>query len=232
MSTSTRYHPCRSLQEAGIPCVVWFEDALRYHGVPTGIFSLYLLVDDINQAGAVLMQDGWTEVPEPEKSLMHFLLKHPEIRRRRLNPPAALSDEGVQSTVLLPAVDWIQDHPSQELVRAASNNQFYPLLSTLTNGLISKLLDASDDTPLQDYMSVYTLYLYDHVKTLKEPSFANEIVLENRQFHEHALAGFPVGTIPCLRLERQGRDELRRKLNDEMNNDKSTSEKRGEKTGS
>jgi hypothetical protein len=204
-TTDVRHQPCTFLQKAGIPCVIWFEDALQYYGVPTDVFSLYLLVADIDQAGQVFVEHGWIDTPEPPESLIHFLLLHPEIQRRRLNPPVPNLPEPLQmvSTVLLPAGDW--HFPAQELLL----NQFYPSLPTLTNSLISKLLDAPHGSRLQDTMSLYLVYLYGHVQSLKDPLFANKISYENRRFHNDANAGLLVGTLPIIEYERQLRDQLR-----------------------
>ncbi|KAK7060582.1 hypothetical protein VNI00_001348 [Paramarasmius palmivorus] len=43
----TRLTPARALVQAGIPCVVWAEDALSFvHFVPTGLFTFQILVPD------------------------------------------------------------------------------------------------------------------------------------------------------------------------------------------
>lgn len=211
MAIGTRLHPCLLLQKAGIPCVIWFEDALAFYGVPTGVFSLYLLVSDHEQAGQILAQHGWTDASEPPESLTHFLLWHPEIPRRRLNPPplkaASPSLFPLVSTVLLPAADW--NFPASELVWAAADNRFYPSLSTLIDCLISKLLDAPHRSRLQDTMAMYLMYLYDHVESLKHRSFIEKISYENRRLHSDAVAGLPVGTLPMIEHERQVRDQLR-----------------------
>src|SRR4051812_8728567 len=57
---NARFQPCYSLLEAGIPCVVWCEDAVGYYGVPTVVFDLYVLVSDIDEAAKVLIQEGWS----------------------------------------------------------------------------------------------------------------------------------------------------------------------------
>ena len=111
------------------------------------------------------------------------------------------------STVFLPAADW--PFSVQELVWAASLNQFYPSLPTLINSLISKLLDAPHDSRLQSTMGLYLMYLYGNVESLKERSFLNKISWENRQFHKDAIASLPVCTLPMIEYERQAREQLR-----------------------
>ncbi|RMZ85248.1 hypothetical protein DV738_g316, partial [Chaetothyriales sp. CBS 135597] len=205
-------------EKAGIPCTVWFEDALAHHGVPTDVFSLYILVADIEQAREAMLDSGWTDATEPRETLIHFLLWHPEIPRRRLNPPppppSSLSPPSspppdpnlATATVFLPAADWY--FPTSELAWSTSENDFYPSLPTLINSLISKLLDAPHDTRLQRTMALYVVYLYGHVKTLKDRNFVKHIKHENRRFHDDALAGYNVGTLPVIAEERRLRDEL------------------------
>ncbi|RMD44137.1 hypothetical protein DV735_g1039, partial [Chaetothyriales sp. CBS 134920] len=148
-------------EKAGIPCTIWFEDALAYHGVPTDVFSLYILVADIEQA----------------------------------------------REAMLDTADWY--FPMSELAWSASENDFYPSLPTLINSLISKLLDAPHDTRLQRTMALYVVYLYGHVKTLKDQNFVKHIKHENRHFHDDALAGYNIGTLPVIAEERRLRDEMR-----------------------
>jgi hypothetical protein len=209
MTIPERHQPCVLLQKAGIPCAVWFEDALAHYGVPTEVFSLYVLVADIDQARQVLVQESWTDACEPPETLTHFLLRHPEVERRRLNPPVSdpATPHQVVSTVFLPAADW--DMSSEELTWASSLNRYYPSLATLTDSLISKLLDAPRDSDLQSWMAVYVLYLYSHVKALKDPSFVDDIRYENRQFHRDAAAGRSIGTLPAIAHQREVRDKLR-----------------------
>ena len=58
----TRYSPCFQLHQKDIACVIWFEDAVKHYGVPTGLFNLYLLVLDIDQAAEFLVQCGWSHL--------------------------------------------------------------------------------------------------------------------------------------------------------------------------
>jgi hypothetical protein len=221
METPARHQPCLLLQEAGVPCVVWFEDALHHYGVPIVVFDLYLLVPDINQAAQVLLHKGWTHATAQPSSDMNFLARHPEIEHRRLNPPGG--DPGGQplpwppplpgelrpspvTTVLLPAADW--KFPAEKLA-AASLNGFSPPLPALTDALIERLLDSPHGSRLQGHVALQICYLYGHVRELRERSVAEELINENRQFHNDALYGMDIGTLPVLAHERQVRDELR-----------------------
>ena len=62
-----RYLPCTLLQNAGIACVVWFEDAIAYYGVPTIVFDLYVLVQDPAAAAELLLRNGWTYAERERK---------------------------------------------------------------------------------------------------------------------------------------------------------------------
>ena len=51
----TRLQPASAISQAGIPCLVWAEDALSFvHFVPTSLFTLQLLVPDEAVEGAAL----------------------------------------------------------------------------------------------------------------------------------------------------------------------------------
>lgn len=70
-----RHLPCAILREKGIPCLVWFEDAIAPYGVPTVVFDLHLLVPDIHEAARALFENGWADAGQL-KSTYHFLTGH------------------------------------------------------------------------------------------------------------------------------------------------------------
>jgi hypothetical protein len=220
MSARPRYEPCLFLQQEGIPCVVWFEDAIGHYGVPTVVFDLYLLVSDIDAAAEVLLNRGWTYAKEQSVNY-HFLRRYPDIRRCRLDPPGIDDTPKTRpwpplppskdpprptTTVLLPASDW--KLPSEKLLLSLTRG-FIPSLPDLTDGLIESLLDSPGYRGLEDHLSVHIAYLYGRVPTLKERSFASELKYENRQFHHDVISGFETGTQRFLDHERQVREELR-----------------------
>lgn len=59
MLAEIRYKPCQVLSDHQVPYVIWFEDALQHYGVPTFVFDLYLLVPDLDEAAALLVEAGW-----------------------------------------------------------------------------------------------------------------------------------------------------------------------------
>ncbi|KAF1814109.1 hypothetical protein P152DRAFT_465070 [Eremomyces bilateralis CBS 781.70] len=82
--TGARYQPCTVLRDHHIPYVIWFEDALLRYGIPTGIFHLYLLVNNLDEAAEVLIQRlGWTLSSAPAR-IGSATVDTPQ---RRLLPP-------------------------------------------------------------------------------------------------------------------------------------------------
>jgi hypothetical protein len=55
-----RYDACTVLYDAGIPCLIWGEDALALYGVPTIILELFLLVHDPERAARSLEAAGYS----------------------------------------------------------------------------------------------------------------------------------------------------------------------------
>ncbi|KAH9973289.1 hypothetical protein BGW80DRAFT_1252232 [Lactifluus volemus] len=189
----------------------------RLHGVSTVVFDLYLLVSDIDAAAEVLLHRGWTYAKEKSADY-HFLPRHPDFRRCRLNPPG--TDDTPKPTsllrridpprstaiVLLPASDW--KLPSDKFLLSRTQG-FIPSLPDSTDGLIESLLDAPGYRGLEDHLSVHLAYLYSHVPAVKERSFASELMHENRQYHHDVISGLETGTRRFLTNERQVREELR-----------------------
>ena len=219
---SKRLNACHLLQRNGIPSVLWFEDAIAYYGVPTAVFDVYLLVDDIDQAAAVLTEGGWGVPPTRGSDPYNFLNKPPLLRCRRFVPPDVVVGNATTSqpsqpvfrnphsptvTVLLPATDW--GFSSEHLLQR-SQNAFIPPLGALVDSLIGVLLDFPDGSSVQRRVSVQVSYLYGHVEQVKEKSFADQLRYEHRQFHFDCLAGMTMGTIPFFVHERAIRDSLRR----------------------
>ncbi|KAI1082145.1 hypothetical protein F5B20DRAFT_23838 [Whalleya microplaca] len=66
-----RLAPCRILLQHSIPTSLWFEDAIGRYGVPTVVFDLHLLVPDIEQASAILRQQGWSPQPPSVYFFLH-----------------------------------------------------------------------------------------------------------------------------------------------------------------
>lgn len=203
-----RYRPCQILTDQQIPYVVWFEDALYYHGVPVVVFDLYLLVQDIDIAAECLVKAGWTidtqrpykignaEVELPQH---HLLLPNSDIK-----------------TVLLPAEDWkfplttaADAAPLEISTKRPSQQVLFPTLPGFLDALIDSWLDYPDeDSTLTGHLDCQILYLYEYVQPLKERSFADHLKYEHRQYHFDTLAGMTAGTLPFRRHQRAIRDAL------------------------
>ncbi len=121
--SNPRHQPCYVLHDHGIPCVVWFEDAIAYYGVPTVVFDLYVLVSDIEIAAQVLIQDGWTLVPQEKGKIGNANVDYAQ---RRLTPPS-------------------QDNHDAEIFKPHPHNSILPPPSTKPPGpTTAVLLPAAD----------------------------------------------------------------------------------------
>lgn len=67
-NSAMRLYPCFLLRDRKIPCCVWLEDAVKYHGANTVLFNLHILVKDLDEAAQVLTEKGWSLVErDPSK---------------------------------------------------------------------------------------------------------------------------------------------------------------------
>ena len=214
----TRYEPFYILRDSNISCVIWCEDAVRYYGVPTVVFSFHILVPDIEKAAKVLIQREW-HLEDGTKT--KFGLSTLRSAHCCLTPPANIAPNkpawspamgpppppskippGPTTTILLPALEWNFTFPS-------NFQGFFPPLPELVDALISKLLDISLTDSVWDQLTVLIAYLYGYVPSLKEKAFAECLKYENRQYHYDSLSGMSTGTLPFIRHERKIRDALR-----------------------
>lgn len=215
-----RHEPCVLLRNRGIPCVVWFEDAVACYGVPTVVFDLFILVSDTEEAARALINEGWANAaPADYLHKYHLLSDHPSISHRCLIPtgiavvdptpgPRLPSKDppGPTATILLPAVDW---NVSVENLRPSSSDSFAPQLAVLVDALIESLLDSPPDSQLRQHLAVHVCYMYGCCKELKREAFAAHLRPENRQFHCDAISKPGLGTVPFITHQRQIRDEIR-----------------------
>ncbi|TVY38393.1 hypothetical protein LSUB1_G006363 [Lachnellula subtilissima] len=214
----TRFQPCYVLRDNDIPCVIWGEDAVGYYGVPTVVFTFYILVPDIDKAANILIQRGW----HLEDNAQSQFGNHPlSSAHRRLMPPIDMTENiriqpsrgpppppsklppGPTMTILLPATEWHFTFPSVL-------EGFFPPLPALLDALIDRLLD---NDPLANenwsHLAILIAYLYSYVPALKEKSFAEYLKYEHRQYHYDSLSGMRTGTLPFVRHQRKVRDALR-----------------------
>lgn len=201
-----RYQPCYILHSVGIPCVVWFEDAVAYYGVPTCVFNLYVLVSDIDVAAGVLTQAGWAVVP-PKRGFTNVF--EGSVQRCLVSPRSTPTKT---TTILLPAEEWNFSINQPETKK--SFTAVIPPLATLLDALIDSLLDRHcDDSRLRMRLACLVCYLYDYVPELRKQEFAESLVYEHRQYHFDVLNGMSHGTLPFLRHQFQVRNALTTKRN-------------------
>ncbi|TVY47753.1 hypothetical protein LOCC1_G002737 [Lachnellula occidentalis] len=217
---ATRFQPCYILRDSKIPCVIWCEDAVGYYGVPTVVFSLYILVPDIDNAANVLIERGWhledraqTKFGNAQLGSAHHRLTPPidETQNRPalspgMEPPPPPSPSKIPveptTTILLPASEWNYTFPS--IIQS-----FFPPLPELVDALIDRLLDDPLTDGMWNRLAVLIAYLYGYVPAVKEKSFADQLKYEHRQYHYDSLSGMASGTLPFIRHERKIRDALR-----------------------
>lgn len=214
----SRLQPCYILRDNNIPCVVWCEDAVGYHGVPTVVFSFYILVLDIDKAAQALIQRGWRLEDSAQSKFGNYPLRSahqrltPPIDDTQMTPvwspgagppppPSELPPPGPTTTILLPASEW-------NFTFKRSNQSFFPPLPELLDALIEKLLNTPLTESIWHHLAVLIAYLYGYAPALREKSFAEHLKYEHRQFHYDYLSGMSTGTLPFIRHERAIRDAL------------------------
>ena len=206
-----RYKVSQVLSNKQVPHAIWFEDALVYYGVPTAVFDLYILVEDIDLASNTLATAGWTfDMQGPHR------IGNAEVDLEVFPQQRLISPDNQTRTVLLPAADWkfplTLDTPLQHPTVKNDPSQRVPLppLPGLLDALIECWLDCpSDDSMLLLGLACQIFYLYTYVPALKEKSFAEKMKYENRQFHLDVLMGMKAGTVRFRNHQRAIRDALR-----------------------
>lgn len=172
-----RYSPAHALHRAGQRCVVFFEDAGAYHGVPTCLFDLYLLVDDIDAAAGVLTGGRW--VPVPSKRRIGNSTVDVDLRRLARRD---VEQQPAQDVVLLSARDWYFD--------LAASNTFPPLVP-LVNALYDTIFHGTWSQ--FRWSSLHLSYLYGHVPGLKDLDVA-QICPAGQGVHLDVLRGIPLSS--------------------------------------
>lgn len=214
----TRFQPCYILSDSNIPCVTWCEDAVGYYGVPTVVFSFYILVPDVDKAAEALIQRGWHLEDSAQTKFGNTLLRS---AHRRLTPPIDVTQNrpawspgmgpppppskippGPTTTIPLPALEWNYTFPS--IIQS-----FFPSSAELLDALIGKLLDNPLTDGIWNQLALLIAYLYGYVSALKEKSFAEYLKCEHRQYHYDSLSRMSTGTLPFIRHEQEIRNTLR-----------------------
>ena len=215
-----RYDACMVLYDAGIPCLIWGEDALALYGVPTIILELFLLVHDPERAARSLEAVGYsrTKVNPRFEHIPQLSIHAP----RLAIPPKGSNIKGGDLTevdesntvgvVLLSAREW-----KYNLCRDVTETQTYMApLAVFLDCLIEVYLDLTTaDLPLRDHLAVWINYLYVYVKELRAPGFEEQLRPENRQLHFDMLSKenedhFYLSATRCQQYHQDVREKIRR----------------------
>lgn len=216
---NSRFSPCRILYEAGVPCVIWGEDALTAYDIPTIVFDLFLLVHDPESAARVLASHGFNRTtPSPRfygiPQMSDNVPRLAQIPASAVHDMADLpkaDDVNAPGVILLPAKDWRYKLP--RTVDEVDN--FIPPLSTLLNTLINVWIDLPDnDILLREHIATHIGYFYLYNQDIRKPDFENELAAENRQVHFELLRGndspyVSLTTKKCQEHHRNIRNQIR-----------------------
>ncbi|KAI9686093.1 MAG: hypothetical protein M1822_004076 [Bathelium mastoideum] len=220
--TAPRYQPCIILRDHQVPYVIWFEDALRCYHVPTGVFELYILVQNLDQASEALLLNGWTLHSSAPAKIGNGTVDAPQ---RRLSPPEPEGGypetkpgdppppprpEPSTVTVLLLADDWHFDLSTESITPMGTQIRV-PRLPALLNSLLEVLMDnALENSLFWSHLAVMVEYLYGYNPAVKNVYFTKQLKYEYRQYHIDALSGtMERGTLPWYRHQKRVRDALR-----------------------
>ncbi|KAK2736782.1 hypothetical protein FQN57_000554 [Myotisia sp. PD_48] len=208
-----RYSACRILRDSGIPCYLWAEDALHYYGVPTAVFDIYIIVDDVKKAVDALSERGWKSPPPDYKPPYadikgeNYYLVEPQCKSvGHFNPVVAL----------MAASDWnirLPDISAQTRCHPQKTAKwpFIPPLHELLDLCIQKWLDTpSTYSPVCDRIGCFIGYLYGNIPILKLREFAAYMKVENRQYHFDVIAGVSYTRVPFRAHSQKVRDSIRR----------------------
>jgi hypothetical protein len=145
------------LQKHNIPICIWGEDALRFYGVPTVVFELYVLVLDSSliEASTILSKSPfYRHVPFDEKSMEIHPFRQVFLKYWSHRFLGSWSDiTGVQ---LLPAQEFCHFVISPE----TTIEGMYPKLSAFIEALAEKYLELVEGRGEVAYRTHTLMYLF------------------------------------------------------------------------
>ncbi|EEP77343.1 predicted protein [Uncinocarpus reesii 1704] len=207
-----RYSACRLLKESGISCYLWAEDALVYYGVPTGVFDIHIIVDDVKKAADALIERGWHPPPPDFKAryidieeATCYLVELQCKSVRNFDPVVALTAAS-DWDIKLPDIAMQKSWQPQRIARWP----FIPPLHQLLDSLIRKWLDTSDHLFFCRHISNFLGYLYDYVPILNLREFADYLKVEHQQYHFDVIAGVSYTREPFRIHSKKVRDSILR----------------------
>lgn len=175
-----RYDACMVLADHNIPSCIFGEDALAHHGVPTGVFDLYLVVADTKLAASKLMEAGYSKRPQPSAPI-----RIPEFSERYVFGPEASQNSSAYpddtektAVVLLDAAEWHYKMPDSVETMA----DWFPSLEEFLDSIMSRWTDETSQG-LRGHLAVHISYCYLYIKDVNMPGFATKLSKENRQLH-------------------------------------------------
>ncbi len=216
---NSRFSPCCILYEAGVPCVIWGEDALTAYDIPTIVFDLFLLVHDPESAARVLASHEFNRTT-PSPRFYDIPQMSDNVPRLAQIPASAVHDTAdlpkaddvnAPGVILLPTKYWRYKLP--RTVDEVDN--FIPPLSTLLNTLIDVWIDLPDnDVLLREHIATHIGYFYLYNQDIRKPDFENELATENREVHFELLRGndspnVAITTKKCQEYHRNIRNQIR-----------------------
>ena len=150
------------LQKHNIPICIWGEDALRFYGVPTVVFELYILVPDscLIEASTILSTSPSYRQEQPDEKSMEV---HPfrQCFLKYWSHRFLGSWSEVTGVQLLPAQEFAHFVISPE----TTVEGMYPKLSALIEALVEKYLEPVEELGEVAYRThtfMYLLYLGEH----------------------------------------------------------------------
>ena len=192
-----RYDPCRILFKTGIPCLVWGEDALTAHSIPTIVSDLFLLVHDPEDAAAKLRACGFVQTrPNPRfNGIPELSSSVPRLAQLSLAQGLATDETGElpeaddmedSGVVLLPADQWHCDLP--DIVDEI--HDFVPSIDVLLNSLIESWIDLTESSyELRYHLANHIGYFYFYDTGARFPAIEHQIHFELREVHKALLEG-------------------------------------------
>ena len=166
--------------------MIWCEDALAAHGIPTVAFDMFLLVADPIEAKRALENGGWksTDPNQRYRNVPELGSKGHRLVPRGFHPTEepdpgdlARSDGSEQiSVVLLRSSSWGHDPLSRypECV--------VPPLGAMLNCLFTTYLNTNHET-FMEMLATHIIYIYEYSEAVKSIEIENDIAPENRQLH-------------------------------------------------
>lgn len=218
----SRHRAYGILCSAGIPSLIWCEDALEHLGVPTETFCLFLVVPDSlqTQASDHLMRVGYQkrQLPFALRRIAQFSniygppapnpsqVVNEEDRENPFLDPEDIIDQIHPPVILLPATEWFISLPETY----SGTRECYPTLPQLLTSLISKwlVLEEQDDRLLLR-LAVLIEYIYDYLDVVKQPEFEKELPQSLRMFHTERVNGLEPGELGTVSYQRRFLDRMK-----------------------